>query len=103
MKGWLLVLLGIGLLGLGLSVVWAISAVWPNSPWRPDLGDLLEQMQRPGFRDSEDEANILFRILELQRAKNEAKARRMRWAYLSLILGALGVVAAAGLFGVYVS
>lgn len=102
-KSWLLALLGMGLLGLGLSVVCAIRAVWPNSPWRPELGELLERAGLSGFRDTDGEATLLLRILELQRAKNETKARRMRWAYLWLVAGSLGVISAASLFGIAVS
>jgi hypothetical protein len=94
------ILLALSLIGLGSSALFALAAVWPASYWRPELSELVAAL---GGEPVEDEARSyaerLLRTVELQRARNERKARFMRWSYLLLAVGAALVVVQALLFG----
>jgi hypothetical protein len=92
------VLLIASLAGLAASALFALTAVWPFSQWRPQLYNLVDQLRN--HAEARAETQLLLETLEHQRAKNEQKARRMRWSYLLLIVGALLVVAQAATFAI---
>jgi cation transporter-like permease len=94
----LTVLLIPSLAGLAASALFALTAVWPFSQWRPQLQELVGKLGAPA--DARAETQLLLEALEHQRAKNEQKARRMRWSYLLLIAGALLVLAQAATFAI---
>jgi hypothetical protein len=92
------VLLIASLAALAASALFALAAVWPYSQWRPQLHKLVEKLRAP--LDQRGETQLLLETLEYQRARNEQKARRMRWSYLLLIGGAFFVLAQAATFAI---
>jgi hypothetical protein len=100
----LTVLLAIALLALGLSGLFAFFAVYPVSKWRGQLEEIVPTLAGNVEADRHKQvrryAQLTLETLELQRTRNDRKARHMRISLVLLIAGVAAVLIQALAFAI---
>lgn len=100
----LTVLLGVALMALGLSGLFALFAVWPSSKWRGQLEEIVPTLAGAVEAEPGEQVRryvqLTLETLELQRVRNERKAQLMRFSLRLLAIGVATVLIQALTFAV---
>ena len=100
LTGWLewimrYLLLPGSVIALVVCIAVSVVATWPRRAWASDFQDRLQQL---GQGNDQKEAALLLGMVEGQRARNERKARILRFASIPLVAAVFCTVAQAGVF-----